>query len=346
MSHLSRRTVLAAGAACAFATRGAFAASYGTVRRASAGLDAVIDPGAPIEQIAYGHYWTEGPVWVKDGGYLLYSDPDKNTLFRWPDSGGDKVFLTPSGFEGDEPAKSGLREPGANGLGIDKTGALIACDSGNRALMRIDIASKKKQVIVDRYEGKRFNSPNDLCFARSGAIYFTDPCFGLEGFENSGVRELPYAGVFRLAPDGTLTLIDQTLQRPNGIALSPDEGTLYVTNTGPEQPIIKAYYLNDDGLPGGSGTFFDVTPMLTPANSGILAGAVLDGMTVDELGNLFVSGPGGIMVLSKDARLLGQICVTARITSNCAFGEDGYTLFITATDIVARVRLKTRGAAV
>ena len=336
MSHLSRRTLLAAGAACAFAAPGAFAASYGSIRRVSPGLDALVDPGTPVEQIAYGHRWTEGPVWVKDGGYLLFTEPPGNTIYRWTAVEGESEFLKPSGFAGEDP---NLREPGANGLAIDTSGALVMCDSGSRALARVDLTTKKKQLLVDRYDGKRFNSPNDLCIARSGAIYFTDPCFGLAGIENSPVKELPFSGVYRFGPDGTIALIDQTLLRPNGVALSPDEGTLYVSNSDAKQPVIKAYELNDDGMPAASSIFFDATPMLMPGATGMP-----DGMKVDEMGNLFATGPGGVMVLSKDARLLGQIRVTSRSTSNCAFGEDGSTLFITATDIVARIRLKTRGA--
>jgi gluconolactonase len=340
MSELSRRAVIAAGIATPFAVRGALAAdSYGIIRRVSAGLDALIDPGTLVEQIAYGYYWTEGPVWVKNGGYLLFSDPDKNNIYRWSAAEGASVFITPSGYEEEEPAKAGLREPGANGLAIDASGMLVTCDSGNRALMHIDLAKKKKKIIVDRYDGKRFNSPNDLCIARSGAIYFTDPCYGLEGLENSPVRELPYAGVYRWTPDGQVALIDKSLPRPNGIALSPDEGTLYVSNTGPTQPVITAYQLGADGLPTSSSVFFDTTPMMTPTAKGNV-----DGLKVDESGNLFATSPSGVLVLSKDARLLGLIGVSARMVSNCAFGEDGSSLFITATDIVARVRLKTRGA--
>ncbi len=338
MSELSRRAILVAGVACTFAARGAVAAdSYGTIWRVSAGLDALIEPGTPVEQIAYGNQWTEGPVWVKNGGYLLFSDPPLNTVSRWTSTEGSRVFLKPSGFDGTDPA---LREAGANGLAIDASGALVMCDSGNRALARVDLATKKKQIVVDRYEGKRFNSPNDLCIARSGAIYFTDPCYGLEGLENSPARELAYSGIYRITPDGKITLLDQSFLRPNGIALSPDESTLYVSNTDPKQPVIKAFQLGADGLPTSSSIFFDTTPMLTPNAKGMP-----DGMKVDELGNLFATGPGGIMVLSKEARLLGQINVSARTASNCAFGEGGSTLFITATDIVARVRLKTRGNA-
>jgi len=339
MSQLSRRAVLAAGAAFAFAAKGAFAVpSYGTIRRISGDLDDLIEPGTPIEQIAYGHKWTEGPVWVKNGSYLLFSEPPENTIFRWSATEGQSVFMKPSGFNGTDP---NLREPGSNGLAIDANGMLVMCDSGTRALARVDLATKKKEILVDRYDGKRFNSPNDLCIAKSGAIYFTDPCYGLVGLENSPVKELPYNGVYRYTPDGKVALVDQSLLRPNGVALSPDEGTLYVSNTDPKEPVIKAYELGDDGMPTSSSVFFDTTPMLTPGIKGMP-----DGMKVDELGNLFAAGPGGIMVLSKEARLLGQINITERTASNCAFGEDGSTLFITATDIVARLRLKTRGGSI
>jgi gluconolactonase len=295
-----------------------------------------ISTGAPVEMVTYGHQWTEGPVWVKNGSYLLFSDPPQNAAYSWTSAEGESAFLKPSGLDGADP---NLREPGANGLAIDASGALVMCDSGSRGLARVDLASKEKHIIADRIDGKRFNSPNDLCIARSGTIYFTDPDYGLAGLENSPVKELPYSGVYRYAPDGTVALVDRSMLRPNGIALSPDEGTLYVSNTDSKQPVIKAFQLGADGMPTSSYIFFDATPMLAPDVKGMP-----DGMKVDELGNLFASGPGGILVLSKDARLLGQINITARSASNCAFGEDGSTLFITATDIVARVRLKTRGA--
>jgi gluconolactonase len=338
MALISRRAVLATSAAVPFAAWAQPApGSYGSVRRLSLALDAVIAPDAPVEQIAWGYQWTEGPVWVKDGGYLLFSDPPQNTIYRWDQAAGAQVFLKPSGYSGDpDPA---LREPGANGLAIDASGALMMCDSGNRALARVDLKTKKKQIIVDKLEGKRFNSPNDLCISRSGAIYFTDPPFGLTDGAASPVKEQAFSGVYRWAPDGSVTVIDKDLAFPNGVALSPDESVLYVSNCDKTMPVIKAYALGADGLPQSASMFFDMKPLMSPESKGLP-----DGIKVDVNGNLFAAGPGGIVVLSKEGKLLGLINVTGRAQPNCAFADDGSTLIICATDIVARVKLKTKGA--
>lgn len=336
---LSRRAVLGSAALLPFAS--AFAApaagSYGQVRRHSADLDSIVGTDAVVEQVAWGHTWTEGPVWVKNGGYLLFSDPQVNAMYRWaPGSSGASEFLKPSGLAKPDPA---IREGGSNGLAIDGSGTLVMCDSGTRGLAKLDLATKKKTVLIERFEGKRFNSPNDLVIAKSGDIYFTDPAFGLANLENSAVKELGFAGVYCLKANGSLSLIDKTLTRPNGIALSPDEGRLFVTNCDDAQPVLKAYTLGSDGLAQSSELVFNFKPLMSPAVKGSP-----DGMKIDEDGNMFVSGPGGIIILSKEASLLGVINITGRTTSNCAFGEDGSTLFITAADIVAKVKLKTKAA--
>jgi gluconolactonase len=244
--------------------------------------------------------------------------------------------LHPSGYAGADASQ--LREGGANGLALDAGGALLMCDSGNRALARLDLATRRKEILVDRFLGKRFNSPNDLCRSRSGAIYFTDPSFGLAGLNDSPVKELPFNGVFRLAPDGTLALVDDTLSFPNGIALSSDESLLYVSNCDGKNPIIRAYRLGAHGMPKNSSTMFDASPLLAPDAPGWP-----DGIKLDAAGNLFAAGPGGILVIASDGSLLGVIGA-GRAISNCAFGEGGRTLFLTAKDRLGRVRLRTRGA--
>ena len=338
MSLISRRTILAGTAALPLAAWAAPApGSYGMVRRQTAALDALVAQDAVIEQLGWGYSWAEGPVWVKDGGYLLFSDPRTNTIYRWARGGSVETFMKPSGYDG--APNPGLREPGSNGLAIDTAGALVMADSGSRAIARVDLKTKKKTIVADKFEGKRLNSPNDLCIAKSGAIYFTDPPYGLTDTDNSPLKELAFAGVYRLGSDGALTVLDKELMHPNGVALSPDESTLYVTNSDQARPILKAYALGPDGLPKDSMVLFDFTALMGPETKGNP-----DGLKVDSDGNLFVAGPGGILVLSKDGRLLGLINVTGRAAPNCAFGEDGSTLFICATDIVARVRLKTKAA--
>lgn len=336
---ISRRSVLASSALLPFAS--AIAApvpgSYGQVRRQNVALDALVDVAQPVEQIGWGYTWAEGPVWVKDGGYLLFSDPRTNTIYKWMPGATPVEFLKPSGLAG-EPNPA-LREPGSNGLAIDASGALVMADSGTRAIAKVDLKTKKKTILVDKFEGKKLNSPNDLCIARSGAIYFTDPPYGLADGDTSPIKELPFSGVYRLDPNGTLAVLDKDLGRPNGIALSPDESTLYVTNTDHAKPVVKTYALGPNGLVTSSSVLFDFTPLLTPDAKGNP-----DGLKVDQDGNLFVAGPGGILVLSKEGKLLGLINVTGRASPNCAFGEDGSTLFICATDIVARIKLKTKAA--
>jgi gluconolactonase len=333
----SRRAFLATGVALSAAAYGDPAPEpFGSVQRMSAGLDALIASDAKVERLGGGLKWAEGPVWVKNGFYLLFSDPPMNTMYRWSPARGIELFLHPSGYAGKDVA--GLREAGSNGLAIDASGALIVCDSGNRALARLDLKAKRKEIFVDRFEGKRFNSPNDLCIARSGAIYFTDPPYGLAGLENSPLKELPYSGVYRYSPDGKIALLDKSFLYPNGVVLSPDESTLYVSNTDSKLPIIRAYQLGADGLPTSSSTFFDTTVLIKPGVPGMP-----DGMKVDAAGNLFAAGPGGILVLTKEGELLGVIGAGNRAMPNCAFGEDGKTLFLAATDCLARIRLKTRG---
>ncbi|MDB5454875.1 MAG: gluconolactonase [Caulobacter sp.] len=308
----------------------------GRVRRLSPALDAVIGPDAAIEQLADGYVWSEGPVWVKDGGYLVFSDVPGNVMYRWSEADGATVFLKPSGYDGPDP--SPFREPGSNGLALDAAGRLLVCDHGNRALARVDLKTKKKTILVDRYQGKKFNSPNDLAVAKSGAIYFTDPPYGLAGINDSPIKELSVNGVYRYTPDGAVVLIDGGLTFPNGIALSPDQRRLYVSVSDPDRPVIMAYDLGADGLPTGPGkVFFDTKPLQGPNAPGNP-----DGMALDVDGRLFATGPGGVLILTPRAELIGVI-ETGHAVANCAFGEDGKTLFLTSDHILARVRTKTTG---
>ena len=332
----TRRSFLATGAALSAAAYADPVEPFGAVQRLSPGLDALIAPGAKVERLGGGLKWAEGPVWVRNGSYLLFSDPPMNTMYRWSRAHGIEPFLHPSGYAGTDTAA--LREAGSNGLAVDAAGALIVCDSGNRGLARLDLKTKRKVFFLDRFEGKRFNSPNDLCIARSGAIYFTDPPYGLAGGLDSPVKELPYSGVYRYGPDGNVALLDKSFLYPNGVALSPDETVLYVSNTDAKLPIIRAYRLGADGLPTSFSTLFDAAALKKPGVPGMP-----DGMKIDTAGNLFAAGPGGILVLTKEGELLGVIGAGGRAMPNCAFGEDGRTLFLAATDCLARIRLKTRG---
>lgn len=334
MMHLARRTLLGAiGSGLTLLASGVRAAQSGGITRLDPRLDRIVPPGATIEVLASGYRWSEGPLWVADGGYLLFSDVPGNIVHRWDRARGARPFLSPSGLQG--PVPPSIREPGANGLALDRGGRLLLADSGSRALVRVDRATRQRTVIADRFEGKRFNSPNDMAVARSGAIYFTDPTYGLTGHDESPLRELDFAGVFRLDPDGTLAVLDRTQRKPNGIGLSPDERTLYLALSDRERPHILAYELDPRGMPRGVSLFRD---MRREQDAG-LPGAP-DGMEVAADGHLFASGPGGIHVLTSQGELLG-ILGTRKPISNACVGEGGRSLFITASDQLCRVPLVT-----
>jgi len=305
--------------------------TVGGVRRLSPEMDSILAPGAEIEILAEGFDWAEGPVWVDAGGYLLFTDVPQNVIWRWSEVEGLSEFMRPSGFDGEDG--SHLREPGANGLVIEPSGTLLMCDHGNRSLSRVDLAAREKTIVVDRFEGRRFNSPNDLVIHQSGAVYFTDPPYGLEGLNASPVKEMAHNGVYRLAPDGAVTLIDDALSFPNGVALSPDHRTLYVAVSDPEGPVVMAYDLGDDGRAVSSRLFFDAASLMGPDAPGLP-----DGLKVDARGRIFTTGPGGVLVLTPEGALLGVID-TGRATANCAFGPGGASLFMTADDLLTRVAL-------
>lgn len=307
----------------------------GRIHRLSPALDAVIAADARIEQLADGFIWSEGPVWVRDGGYLVFSDVPGNVIYRWSDADGVSEFMNPSGYDG--PPTDAFAEPGSNGMALDASGALLVCDHGNRALARVDLATRKKTILLDRYEGRRFNSPNDLAVARSGAIYFTDPTYGLKGRNASPLRELTFNGVYRRLPDGAVELLDDSLTFPNGIALSPDERRLYVSISDPEGPRLMAYDLDPGGRPVDKAVFFDAMPLRAAGGLGLP-----DGMCLDTEGRLYATGPGGVLVITPQGALIGVI-ETGTAIANCAFGEDGRTLFLASNHTLARVRLRTTG---
>ncbi|WP_448661934.1 SMP-30/gluconolactonase/LRE family protein [Sphingomonas sp. CJ20] len=335
--RIDRRTLIAGIAVLPLLPRLAWAApeTVGGIERFDPELDSILDTGAPIEVVADGIQWAEGPVWVKDGAYLLFSDPPANIAYRWKEGEGKSIFLKPSGLVGPVPAA--IREPGSNGMTLDAKGRLVIADSGTRAITRVDLATRKRTILAARYKGKRFNSCNDVVVAADGAIYFTDPPYGLTEGDTSPLKELAFNGVYRLAPDGSVALIDPTLTRPNGIGLSPDQRTLYVSVSDPALAMIHAYPLGSDGLARGSRVFADFRADVAKGLPGLP-----DGMKVAASGHLFASGPGGIHILAPDGRRLGLIS-TGKAAANCVFGEDGRTLFITSSDKVVRVRLKIPG---
>ena len=308
----------------------------GHIERLSPRFDALVDPAAPIEKLGEGYRWSEGPVWVRRGAYLLFSDVPANRMYRWSEGAGVSVFMAPSGLEGPVPAT--LREAGSNGLIPGPGNSILMADSGSRAIARLDLATRRKTFLATTYQGRRFNSPNDLVLARSGAIYFTDPPYGLAGINESPLKEQPVNGVYRLDPNGRVTLIDGDLSFPNGISLSPDGRTLYVANSDPRRAIWVIYRLDRRGNVVSRRVLADVTAEVARERPGLP-----DGMAIDARGNLFASAPGGILVMAPDGTRLGRI-ETGQPIANCTFGgADGRTLYLTSNNMIARLRTRTRG---
>jgi gluconolactonase len=331
--------LVAAVAAAAFALTAVAAqdlpATLGGFDRKDPKFDELIPKDAKIEVLAGGFKWTEGPVWVKDGGHLLFSDIPNNVVYKWSAKEGIKPFLKPSGYTG--TAKFEGHEPGSNGLAIDKSGSLILCQHGDRRVARLT-KDGKFETLVDKYMGKRFNSPNDLVFHPNGDLYFTDPPYGLPKWDKDPARELDFQGVYRLKPTGELTLLTKEMTRPNGIGLSPDAKTLYVANSDPDKAIWMAFPVKEDGTLGPGKQLHDATADVKASpNKGLP-----DGLKVDQKGNVFATAVNGVYVFSPDGKFLGRI-VTNDKTANCAFGDDGTTLYMTVNDKLARVKTITKG---
>jgi gluconolactonase len=301
------------------------------VLRLDPAIDEIVPANPKIHKLAEGFLFTEGPVWVREGSYLLFSDPNHNTIYKYAADGQLSVFREPSGYEGSDVAEYG--QPGSNGLTRDRQGRLTVNQHGNRRVVRIE-PDGSETVLADRYRGKRLNSPNDLVYRSDGALYFTDPPFGLPRFHDDPGKELPYSGVF-LLKDGRLKLVSTDLQGPNGIAFSPDEKHLYVGNWDEKRKVVMRYEVAPDGTLARGAEFFDMTSA---------AGEdALDGIKVDVKGNLYVSGPGGIWILSPTGKHLGTI-VAPRHPHNMAWGDDdGKTLYLCARSGLYRMRLNVAG---
>jgi gluconolactonase len=297
-------------------------------------FDRLVPAGARLEKIVDDHGWAEGPVWVRDGGYLLFSDVVKNRIYRWKEGEGESVVLDPSGYTGAAPFTG--PEPGSNGLALDPDGELVFAQHGDRRISRRE-SDGHIVPLVERYQGKRINSPNDLVFSSRGDLYFTDPPFGLPHTFDDPAKEQPFQGVYRLARDGALTLLTSELRAPNGIAFSPDERTLYVSNADRSRLVWMAYPVQPDGRLGVGRVLFDGTRAFAARRG------TADGMKVDSDGNIYGAGPGGVYVFTPSGELLGWFDFGGNV-GNVAWGEDGRTLFIAANAAVYRVRLAARGA--
>ncbi len=296
-------------------------------------LDEIISPGTKIQKLAGGFQFTEGPVWHPDG-YLLFSDPNANKIYRWSQDGQVTVFRTKSGYSGFDVAEYG--QPGSNGLTLDREGRLTINEHGNRRVTRLE-KNGQITILADRYDGKRLNSPNDLVYRSDGALYFTDPPFGLPKFYDDPRKELPFEGVFCLK-DGVLKPVSTDFKGPNGLAFSPDEKYLYVCNWDEKKKVVMKYEVSKDGSLSNGAQFFDMTG--TPGED------ALDGMKVDVRGNLFVSGPGGVWVLSPEGKLLGTFTGPEHPHNMAWGGDDGKTLFLCAKTGLYCIRTNIRGTGI
>ncbi len=304
-------------------------ATIGSIERLDPALDAIVPPGARLEILADGHEWTEGPVWVPALQAILYSDIPNNAIYRWSEGSAASIWLQPSGYTG-AVARGG--ESGSNGLLIDGKGRLVLAQHGDRRVARLEAPWNAPEpsfaTLAREYEGERFNSPNDLAMRSNGDFYFTDPPYGLEQGVDDPAREIDIHGVYRLATDGSVTLFIEDLSRPNGVAFSPDGQILYVSNSDPAQPVVMAYDVESDGRLGNGRVFFESWG---------------DGLAVDQQGNVYVTGPGnGVLIIGPEGTHLGSI-LTTESTSNCAFGDDGSTLYITSDMYLLRIRLNVKG---
>ncbi len=303
------------------------------VIRKDPAIDAIVPRNPKIFKLAEGFKFTEGPVWDRKGGYLLFSDPNSNTIYKYsPDGNGTlTVFREKSGYEGADIAEYG--QPGSNGLTFDQQGRLTINQHGNRRVVRVE-SDGTLAVLADRFEGKRLNSPNDLVYRSDGTLYFTDPPFGLPKFFNDPRKELPFSGVFA-AKDGKIQLVSKDLTGPNGLAFSPDEKFFYVDNWDDHKKVVMRYEVQPDGSLKNGKLFFDMTSAGTED--------ALDGLKVDKAGNLYVSGPGGLWILSPQGKHLGMI-IAPKHPHNFAWGDaDGKTLYFCARSGLYRMKLNIEG---
>jgi gluconolactonase len=306
---------------------------FGNIVRKDPRLDKIIPPEAHMEQLAEGFDWSEGVVWISDGAYVLFSDIPKNSVMKWKDGEGVSLFMKPAGYTG---VVDYLPEPGSNGLNVDPQGRVIFCEHGDRRVSRLEKDGGKK-TLVDSYQGKRLNSPNDCVFNSKGDLYFTDPPYGLPKNFDDPRRELDFCGVYKLGADGQLALLTKDMTRPNGIGLAPDEKTLYVAQSDPAAAIWMAFDVQPDGTIAGGRVFFDATAWVKEGKKGLP-----DGLAVDQAGNIFATGPGGVHIFAPDGTLLGTL-ETGQATGNCCFGDDGSTLYINADMYLVRIKTATKG---
>ena len=295
-------------------------------------LNELVDSTAQLEVIGVGYQWAEGPVWVEEHQFLLFSDIPTNTLYKWKEGEGVTQYLKPSGYTG-EIERGGQK--GGNGLIIGNDGSLILAQHGDRRIARMNAPLTSSEpvfvTIADSFDQKKLNTPNDLVQHSNGGIYFTDPPYGFEEKGKDPAQQLSFQGVYYFTPSGELYLVTDKMSRPNGIALSPDEKTLYVSNSDRDHPVWMAFDVEPNGRTSNGRIFKDAT--------GVEGPGIPDGMDVDSAGNIYAAGPGGIWIMNPEAKVLGRIR-TQNPISNCTIGNNGKVLYITAGDKLLRLKLK------
>jgi gluconolactonase len=304
----------------------------GTIEFVSDELSRLINKDAKVEIVAEGFTFTEGPLWFDKQKMLLFSDVPANTIYKWTETKGKEVYLKPGGYT-DTAMRRGFMGP--NGLFLSNDGQLLICQHGDRRIARMDASINSPQAkfvtVAGEYNGKKLNSPNDLFLTAAGDLYFTDPSYGF-GRPNDPKKELSYQGVYRMNQSGQLTLLLDSMSQPNGIGIFPDGKTLMVSDSGPGKNKWYTYDIGSDGSLTNARIFYDAGK--EKGRGGC------DGFKIDKAGNVFASGPGGIWIFTKSAKLIGKINVNGVGAANCALTPDGQTLYITATNYLLRVKMR------
>jgi len=301
----------------------------GSIERLSSEMDEYISKDSKIEIIAKGFNWSEGPVWSKKLNALLFSDVPNNVIYKWDKKNGLSTFINEIGYSGIVPNS---KKAGTNGLTIDQEGNLIICMHGDRRIVKlIDWNSKEFLPVATSFNNKLFNSPNDLVYNSKKELFFTDPPYGLRNGDNDKLKELQFNGVFRLSNNGELKVLIKNLSRPNGIAISIDEKTLYVANSDSKNPVIMKYKITDEGVENPE-VFFDGS-VLSKKDIGLF-----DGLKVHPSGTIFATGPGGVLLINKEGNHIGTIRTKVR-SANCAFDDKFEYLYMTSHQYLTRIRI-------
>ncbi len=304
-----------------------------TIQQIDSQFSTIVSKNATAKILADGFLWSEGPVWVEKYKMFIFSDVKKNVIYKWTEARGKEIYLKPSGYTATIPRGGEL---GSNGLGLNIKGQLVICQDGDRVVSVMDGPLDKPKAkfikIATSYKGKKFNSPNDLAFLKNGDIYFTDPPYGLEKNMDDPLKETPYQGVYKISKGGKITLLTDTLTRPNGIAFFPDGKTILISNSDPKKAYWYAYDVDKNGLTHGRIFYSAMLASKTAAG-------MPDGMKIDKKGSVFATGPGGIWVFNRAGKLLGKILVND-LASNCSLSGDEKTLYVTSNHRVLRVSLR------